>query len=231
MTLTNRLVVPAVLLPLLCLVLSSTTHAQEQVLIPESARDAHAKTIADKWRAYTRGTFGPRALFEPLFPAAYLMAWPPNHYPRDWRQGIPGLARNYSEELAAQVTFQTARFGAGILLHEDLRYHPSTTRNPLKRAGHALAFTFVDRSDDGHPQPAFANFIGSAAGGYVGRFYLPAGFNDVSHADTRMTIRFGFLAVRNVAEEFSPELLQVSRELHLKIIHLLPEWWTRTETN
>jgi hypothetical protein len=60
----------------------------------------------------------------------------------------------------------------------------------------------------------------------VGRLYRPAGFNDVSHADTSMAIRFGAVAGRNVAEEFSPELVRLAKKLHLKIIHLLPEWWT-----
>jgi hypothetical protein len=31
---------------------------------------------------------------------------------------------------------------------------------------------------------------------------------------------------RNVPAEFSPRLLRLASKLHLKIIHLLPEWWT-----
>jgi hypothetical protein len=184
------------------------------------------ETLHDKFVSFAVGTVGPRALFVPLFPAAYLMAFPPDHYPRDWRQGIPALGRNYGDQLAAQVSFETARFSTGVILHEDLRYHHSACKNPLMRVGHALSYSFVDKSDSGRTQIAWSNFAGTAASAYVGRLYLPAGFNDVSHADTSMAIRFGVLMGRNVAEEFSPELVRLTRKFHVKIIRLLPEWWT-----
>jgi hypothetical protein len=176
--------------------------------------------------SYAIDTFGPRALFVPLFPASYFMAFPPDRYPRDWRKGLPALGRNCADQFAAQVSLQTARFATSAILHEDPRYHHSASKHPLLRAGHALAYSFVDKSDSGHGQIAWSNFVGAAASGYVGRLYLPAGFNDVSHADTNMAIRFGVLAGRNVAEEFAPELSRLTRKLHFKIIHLLPEWWT-----
>ena len=184
------------------------------------------QTLHQKFVSYAGGTFGPRALFAPLFPTAYLMALPPDHYPRGWRQGAAGLGRNYGDQLAKESASQTARFATSAFLHEDLRYHSSGRKNALARTGHALAFTFVDKSDSGRTEIAWANFAGSAAGGYLGRLYLPNGFNDVSHANTDMYIRFGVAAVRNVADEFSPELIRLIRKLHLKIFHLLPEWWT-----
>jgi hypothetical protein len=182
--------------------------------------------LHDKFLSYAVGAFGPRALFVPLFPASYIMAIPPDRYPRDWREGLPALGRNYADQFAAQTSFQAARFATSAILHEDLRYRRSTSKHPLARAGHALAYGFVDKSDSGHAQIAWSNFAGAAASGYVGRLYRPAGFNDVSHADTSMAIRFGAVAGRNVAEEFSPELVRLAKKLHLKIIHLLPEWWT-----
>jgi hypothetical protein len=210
---------------------ASPVHAQQRdpSIAPQctgSSDSSCRQTLHDKFLSYAVGTFGPRALFVPLFPASYLMAFPPDRYPRDWREGLPALGRNYADQFAAQTSFQTARFATSAILHEDLRYRRSTSKHPLARAGHALAYSFVDRSDSGHAQIAWSNFAGAAASGYVGRLYLPAGFNDVSHADTSMAIRFGALAGRNVAEEFSPELVLLARKLHLKIIHLLPEWWT-----
>jgi len=193
-----------------------------------SASTVAPQTIRAKWNDYVVDTFGPRALFQPVFPAIYWMASPPSHYPRDWRQGVPGFARNYGAELASQVAFETARTSAATLLHEDVHYHRSTARNPLVRAGHALAYGFVDRSDSGHAQVAVANFVGAAAAGYSGRLYLPAGFNDVSHADSRRAIRFGLLEVYNVFHEFSPEFGRLSQQWHFQRGHLIPEWWTST---
>jgi hypothetical protein len=187
------------------------------------------QTLHDKFMSYAIDTFGPRALFVPLVPAAYLMAFPPHHYPDDWRQGMSALGRNYGDQLASQTSFETARFVTGAILHEDLRYHRSGSKNPLARAGHALAFSFVDKSDSGRTEIAWSNFVGATASGYVGRLYLPAGFNDVTHADVRVAIRFGAVAGRNIAEEFTPELLRLTKKLHIKVIHLIPEWWTRLD--
>jgi hypothetical protein len=218
------------------LVVSSSAHAQQQnSAIPAGASVASPckpsevackQTAHDKFMSYAIAAVGPRALFFPLIPAVYLMAFPPDRYPRDWRQGLPALGRNYGNELAAQWSLETARFVTSVIVHEDLRYHRSASRNPLLRAGHAVAYSFVDKSDSGHAQIAWSNFAGAAASGYVGRLYLPAGFNDVSHADTSVAIHFGLIAGRNVAAEFSAEFSQLARKLHLKVIRLLPEWWT-----
>ncbi len=62
---------------------------------------------------------------------------------------------------------RTARFLTGLALHEDLRYVRSNSKNPLMRTAHALAFTFVDKTDSGRNTIAFSNFAGAAAGGFV----------------------------------------------------------------
>ncbi|HTB15476.1 MAG TPA: hypothetical protein VK752_28090 [Bryobacteraceae bacterium] len=216
-----------VLLTLLVLMSTDWACAQKNDSISQvPSSNSQRQTLRDKWTAYAVGTFGPRVLFEPIFPATYWMASPPDHYPREWRQGAQGFARNYAAELASQVAFKTARAGAGALLHEDLRCHRAVARNPLLRTGHALAYGFVDRSDSGRPRIALANFVGVGAAGYSGRLYLPAGFNDVSHADTRLAIRFGLLEVNHVLAEFAPEFEHLGEKVHLKYRRLIPEWWT-----
>jgi hypothetical protein len=105
-----------------------------------------------------------------------------------------------------RTSFQTARFLTGIITGEDPQYFPSGSRNVLARSLHALSFTFVDRSDSGHPMPAWSNFAGAAAGGFVGNAYLPGGFNDVTHAGQRGTIRIAFAAGGNLFREFAPQM-------------------------
>jgi len=107
------------------------------------------QTLHDKFLLYAVGTFGPRALCVPLFPASSRMAFPPDRYPRDWRQGLPALGRNYADRFAAQTSFQTARFATSAILHEDLLYHRSASKSPLVRAGHAVVYSFV--RNGGHP--------------------------------------------------------------------------------
>jgi hypothetical protein len=41
------------------------------------------------------------------------------------------------------------------VLHDHFRYRPSTSKNPIARSFHALAFTFVDKSDSGRDRIAY----------------------------------------------------------------------------
>jgi hypothetical protein len=181
----------------------------------------------DKFTVYAHQAFGPPALILPAFSAAMGMANPPNHYPRDWRDGGAAFGRLYGDAIARATSVQTARFLTGAALHEDLRYKPSTSTNPLTRTVHALAFTFVDKTDSGRNTIAFSNFAGAAAGGFVGMGYLPAGYNDITHAEQRMAMQLGTLALKNVAVEFEPQWGPFIRKL--RIPKLIPEWWTRED--
>ena len=79
------------------------------------------------------------------------------------------------------------------------------------RSFHALAFTFVDKSDSEHNRIAFANFVGVGSQWIRGNLYLPAGFNDHNHAETRIAIAFGSFAAQNLLREFTPELLKATQ--------------------
>jgi hypothetical protein len=181
-------------------------------------------SLHDKFTIYAHQAFGPPALIFPAFSAAVGMANPPNHYPRDWRHGGAAFGNLYGDAIARTTSVQSARFLAGAALHEDLRYKRSSSTNPLSRTVHALVFTVVDKTDSGRNTIAFSNFAGAAAGGFVGMSYLPAGYNDITHAEQRMAMQFGTLALRNLAVEFEPQWGPLVRKL--RIPKLIPEWWT-----
>jgi hypothetical protein len=192
------------------------------------ATSSGPQSFHDKWMAYAIVTVGPRTLFAPFVAAGLLMANPPRGYPPAWREGVEAYSRNYGNALAPRVSKDTARFLTGALLHEDFRYRLSSSRNPLVRSFHALAFTFVDKSDSGHDRIAIANFVGAGASGFVGNLYLPAGFNNLSHAETRTGFAFGGLAAQNLLREFIPDLLHVTHKLHAPFPRIpVPEWWTK----
>jgi len=173
------------------------------------------ETLSEKFMDYSILSYGPRSLIAPLFVAGIRMANPPDAYPHDWRDGMGAFGRDYGNTLAIRSALDTGRFLTGAVLHEDFRYRPSSSRNPLARTFHALAFTVIDRSDSGAPRLAVANFVGAGAGGFVGNLYLPAGFNNLSHAQTRMAIAFGSLAGQNLLREFEPDLERLAHKLHL----------------
>jgi hypothetical protein len=173
--------------------------------------NAQSSGVEGKFRYYLTETYlNPSVFTAPAFRASVRMANPPGkgatQYPPEWRQGSEAFGRNYGDAFAERVTFQTARFATGIITHEDPRYIASASHNVLARSLHALTFTFVDRSDSGHAMPAFSNFVGAAAAGFVGNAYLPSGFNNATHAGQRATLQFGFTAAGNVFREFAPQM-------------------------
>ena len=187
----------------------------------------HRLTAADKWKMYTRDTFGPRSLLTPTIGAAIRLGNSPDQYPDSWQPSWGGFGRQYGNGLAIQGAQNTAYYAAAGLLHEDPRYAPSISTNVAARVGHALMFTFVDRGDSGKARPAFANFAGSLAAGFVGNAYMPEGFNDVTHAGQRSLTRFGLYGGVNLLREFTPELVKLGRKFHVRGGGMpVPVWWT-----
>jgi hypothetical protein len=180
-------------------------------------------TGGDKFRIYIHKSFGPPAVILPAFGAGFQMLNPPNHYPREWKDGAGAFGRIYGYKEADRASRETAQFLTGFLLHEDPRYLRSTSTNPLRRTFHALAFTVIDKTDSGRNTLAVSNFASAAAGGFVGMGILPNGYNDVTHAEQRMASEFLQIAIGNVATEFEPQWGPLAKKIHLQKI--LPAWW------
>jgi len=178
---------------------------------PLGRGNTSAATEGNRFSYYITETYwNPSALTAPAFHAGLLMANPPGKgataYPAEWRQGAEGFARNFGDALASRVSTRTAQFFIGAITREDPHYTPSASRRFMVRSAHAIAFTFIDRSDSGGPMPAFSNFVGAGAGGFVGDLYLPNGFRDVTHVGQRATFRLGAFAAGNLFREFAPQI-------------------------
>jgi hypothetical protein len=202
---------------------SSIPQDQNTALLFLPVKSSHSLSFGEKFTIYAHQTFGPPALIVPAFKAGMGMANPTKHYPREWKDGAGAFGRLYGDSIATVTSQRTARFLTGVALHEDPRYVRSTSKNPLVRTTHALAFTFIDKTDSGKNTIAFSNFAGAAAGGFVGRAYLPHGYNDLTHAEQRMAFQFMSIAIQNIAAEFQPQWGPIVRKLRIQKI--LPEWW------
>ena len=181
-------------------------------------------TAGDKFQIYTHQTFGPQNFILPTFGAGFFMLNPPRRYPSEWKDGGGAFGRWYGEQIASSTSRRTGQLLAEVALHEDPRYVPSGSKNALIRIFHAVAFTFVDKTDSGHNTFAFSNFAGAAAGGFVGMGLLPDGYNDVTHAEQRALRGLESVAIRNIVTEFRPEWGPILRKIHIP--RILPEWWT-----
>jgi hypothetical protein len=172
----------------------------------------------EKFMDYKLAALSPKVLVAPGLAATIRILHPLDTYPKEWRNGPEAFARNYGNVLASSTSLKTARYLTGALLHEDFRYRPSTSKNPLARSIHALAFTFVDKSDSGGNRIALANFAAAGAGGVVGSLYLPGKYGNLNHAEARAAIAFGGIAGQNLRHEFAPDLLRLRRRMHLPFL-------------
>ena len=208
---------------------SSIPQDQNGAVLFLPVKSPRTLSFNDKFTIYTHQTFGPPALIFPAFAAGMGMANPKSNYPREWKDGPGAFGRLYGDSIAMATSQRTARFLTGAALHEDPRYVRSTSTNPLARTAHALAFTFIDKTDSGRNTLAFSNFAGAAAGGFVGSAYLPHGYNDLTHAEQRMAFQFTSIAIQNIAAEFQPQWGPLVRKLHIQKI--IPEWWVPQHKN
>ena len=201
------------------------SHPQDEssALLFLPVKSSRSLSFGDKFTIYAHQTFGPPAVILPAFRTGIGMANPTKHFPREWKDGAGAFGRQYGDSIATVTSQRTARFLTGVALHEDPRYVRSNSRNPLLRTGHALVFTFIDKTDSGRNTIAFSNFAGAAAGGFVGSAYLPHGCNDLTHAEQRMAFQFAGIAIQNIAAEFQPQWGPLVRKL--RINKIIPEWW------
>jgi hypothetical protein len=202
---------------------SHLRHESSALLFLPVTTSSQRLSFSDKFTIYAHQTFGPPAVIFPAFKAGMGLANPTKHYPREWKDGAGAFGRLYGDSIAMATSQRTARFLTGVALHEDPRYVRSTSKNPLLRTTHALAFTIIDKTDSGRNTIAFSNFAGAAAGGFVGSAYLPHGYNDLTHAEQRMAFQFLSIAIQNIAAEFQPQWGPLVRKLRIQKI--IPEWW------
>jgi hypothetical protein len=174
---------------------------------------------ADKFRLYVHQATNPVSLLLPAFWVGLTMANPPDHYPREWKNGAGGFGRLYGNALIKRESQLTAETLAEISLREDPRYLPSASHNAFVRTAHAVAFVIIDRSDSGHNRLAFSNFSGAAASGLIGMAYLPAGYNDIAHAGQSSASTLSSFALSNIANEFCPEWGPIMLRMHLPFVH------------
>jgi len=71
-------------------------------------------TGGDKFRIYLHKSFGPPAVILPAFGAGFQMLNPPNHYPREWKDGAAAFGRIYGYKEADRTSRETAQFSYGF---------------------------------------------------------------------------------------------------------------------
>ena len=187
------------------------------ILAPQITK--HRLDPGDKFRLYAHQAVNPVGFLATAFGAGLTMASPPDHYPREWKDGAGAYGRLYGDTVARRASQQAMILLSELAFREDPRYLPSASHNPLVRVAHAAAFVIVDRSDSGHERPALSNYFGASASGFIGTAYLPGGYNDLTHAGQRTANTLLGFALSNMANEFCPEWGPIVNRMHLPFVH------------
>lgn len=174
--------------------------------------------VKGKLRYFAIESFRPGIYPVAAFYDGLTMANPPKAYPREWRQGLAGFARNYGDFMASWAAVQGGKFVVASIVHEDPRYYPSRSKNFFARSLNAVRYMVVDRGDNGHSRLALANLAGAFAGGFVGNGYLPDPYANASHGLSRSALALTGFVTSNLADEFHPEVRKVARKLHLPLV-------------
>ncbi len=182
----------------------------------DSGNAGGSLSAQEKLICYARISYYPTSFVWPGISAAKKMIFPPQAYPADWRQGFRGFGRNYGDAIANDTANRGARYVSAIAFHEDTRYWPSESKWYFLRFLQSVTFALVDRSDSGKWMPAFSNLTGAAAGGFVGNAYLPAGYNNVTHAGQRAAVQLAESPLPNLFCEFTPELRTALGKMRLR---------------
>jgi hypothetical protein len=165
----------------------------------------HPLTGAERWKLYLRMTYasaGP--YFSPFFNA--LLLDQDNGTPRQWGGGFPGFGRRLASRAgnaALQGTFQAP---LAAVLHEDVRYIPTTHRSFHRRALHAILYSFLTYNDKGHPTLNVANLTAFYASTAVTTAWLPGIQNPARYTFANASEQIALSFPLNVVQEFWPEI-------------------------
>ena len=165
-----------------------------------------ARTAKERFQDYGAATFSPWALFTPSLSAG-LSQW--RDYPSEWKQGGEGFGKRLASAYGGLVVENTISLGVTYVDHEDLRYPLSTYPRGaiLKRAGHAIAYTFVPKKEGGGRRFGWSRLVGAYGAGFVANTWYPS-----HHSDTRNAFYLGSM---NLAGDLGVNLLKEFIRPHL----------------
>jgi hypothetical protein len=136
-------------------------------------------------------------------------------HPVEWGKRPSSLAIRFASHFGDSLLKHSLQFGVRALDHEDPRYFRLGHGRPWTRVGHAVAHTFVVRSDRGGWMPAYSLVVTDYGTPYLVRRWRPEQFRTAAALQTG-TFNVGVDIGANILKEFWPDLRKA-----------LPTWFTR----
>lgn len=166
---------------------------------PYESMDAKAR-----WELYRKETF--------LIPAAYIWPWitvipeEVRNYPPKWT-GFGGYAKRAGARFVGDVTERSVSHSMHYVMRTEPRYIPCRCDGGFwKRVGHAIAYYYVTKNDDGKTVPNVSRVFGAYSGQLVTHAFYPGDY-DEWRAVRRATGSMMWGWWLNLLREFRPEIV------------------------
>ena len=159
-------------------------------------------TGKERWSLYWRQSYArPGAFFGNAGPAlgAHLENDPP-----EWGQGMEGYSKRFANRFARSAIRDSISAAGSAALGYDVRYVKCDCTGFFPRLGHSIAWNFLTLNRDGKTVLNVPRIGGSFAGEFIGRTWMPAGYNSVGDTFRSGGVQLGIGAVFNIVREFSP---------------------------
>jgi len=129
-----------------------------------------------------------------------------NGTPRQWGGGFPGFGRRLASRAGNAVLQGTFQAPLAALLHEDVRYIPTSHHSVPRRALHAVLYSFLTYNNQGHTTLNIANLAAFYASTAVTTTWIPGIGNTARYTFSNASEQIALSFPLNVAQEFWPEI-------------------------
>jgi hypothetical protein len=126
--------------------------------------------------------------------------------PREWEQGTEGYGQRVASRFGRIMIRNSVEYGAVTLLKQDPRYEPATERGIFGRLGHALASTYVVRTETGGHTFASGRFIGIFSSSFAATAWYPPSRSTNGYALRSAGLSVASNMGTNVLREFWPDI-------------------------
>jgi hypothetical protein len=162
-------------------------------------------TMDERVKNYERSFVSVQSLVGPALGAGIAQSY---DSPHEWGGEAPGFGRRLASSNATSILGRTIGFGVAALDQEDSRFYPSTDTSFWRRAGHAIAGTFISRTANG-AMPAYSRFAGVYIAAFLSNSWQPPSQNGPGHALMRGSITLSSSAGFQLLQEFWPDIRHV----------------------
>jgi hypothetical protein len=132
--------------------------------------------------------------------------------------GFSGFAKLTGTSLLQSATGEFfGVFAAPSIMHQDPRYYRMPHEPMKKRLVHAIASSYISRSDTGRRIPNYGTLLAYPAIAETSNFYVPGIETDAKETGRRILTGLAIDPTNNLLNEFVPDL---AKHVHIRIIFL-----------